>query len=87
MKARKSRFSALAPAPKPAAIAAVPTPLQTVARRAAGKRNNPAYRQLTAYVKTETHQGVKLALLSDGEGREISELVDELLEGWLKARK
>jgi hypothetical protein len=29
---------------------------------------------------------VKLALLQEKEGRELSELVEELLTGWLKSR-
>jgi hypothetical protein len=41
---------------------------------------------LTAYVSTETHQAVKMALLGDGKGQEISELVDELLKDWLDQR-
>jgi hypothetical protein len=55
------------------------------ATRKGGKRNNPNYQQLTAYVPSETWQQVKLALLP--ERREISELVQEQLENWLKARR
>lgn len=54
--------------------------------RPAGKRSNPDYEQTTAYIRKRTHQGVKIALLQEGEGREFSELVEELLAGWLKAR-
>jgi hypothetical protein len=88
-KPRKSRFSGLAPlTPKPAtSTAGLPVTLQSGARRLSGKRANPAYRQLTAYVSTETHQAVKMALLGDGKGQEISELVDELLKDWLQKRR
>ncbi len=49
-----------------------------------GKRSDDNYRQVSAYIRKETHQQVKIALLQ--EEREFSELVEELLSGWLKAR-
>ena len=33
------------------------------------------------------HQGVKIALLQEGRGQEFSELVEDLLAEWLKARR
>ena len=50
----------------------------------AGKRSNDAYRQVSAYIRKDTHQQVKIALLQ--EEREFSELVEELLNGWVRAR-
>jgi hypothetical protein len=55
--------------------------------RPTGKRSDPDYEQTTAYIRKETHRNVKIALLQEGEGREYSELVEDLLSGWLKARK
>ena len=52
--------------------------------RSRGKRSNPDFQQITAYIRKETHQKVKIALLQEGEGREFSELVEELLEEWLE---
>jgi hypothetical protein len=49
-----------------------------------GKRSNAQYRQVSAYVRKDTHRKVKMALLEDD--REFSELVEELLGGWLASR-
>ncbi len=49
-----------------------------------GKRSDGDYRQVSAYIRKDTHQLVKIALLQ--EEREFSELVEELLSGWLEAR-
>ena len=50
-----------------------------------GKRSDSDYRQVSAYVRRDTYQRVKLALLE--EEREFSELVEELLQHWLEARR
>lgn len=55
--------------------------------RPQGKHSDPDYRQVTAYIRRDTHQRVKLALLEEGKDREFSELLEELLSNWLKARK
>ena len=49
-----------------------------------GKRSNAQYRQVSAYVRKDTHRKVKMALLE--VDREFSELVEELLDGWLTSR-
>lgn len=54
--------------------------------RPKGKRSDPAFEQVTAYIRKSTHQGVKIALLQEGEDREFSELVEELLDEWLRSR-
>ena len=51
-----------------------------------GKRSDPDFEQVTAYIRRHTHQGVKIALLQEGKGQEFSELVEDLLAKWLKAR-
>jgi hypothetical protein len=56
-------------------------------RPATGKRNDPEYDQTTAYVRKDTYKAVRIALIEDGEERDYSELVEELLSKWLKARK
>jgi hypothetical protein len=50
-----------------------------------GKRSDSDYRQVSAYVRRDTYQRVKLALLE--EEREFSELVEELLQHWLETRR
>jgi len=50
----------------------------------AGKRSDSDYKQVSAYIRRDTHFKVKLALLQ--EGREFSELVEELLSEWIASR-
>jgi hypothetical protein len=91
-----------APAPKPAARRPTPSkvavadPLSTPAERPAerrgpgrprGKRSDPEFVQTTAHIRRETHRAVKIALLQEGQGREFSELVEELLGNWLRSQK
>lgn len=66
------------------------TPRQT--SRTTGKKSNPNYRQVTAYVRRDLYKEVSDALYDESRGnpnakrKEFSELVDELLETWLKSR-
>lgn len=46
-----------------------------------GKRINPAYTQVTAYIPQDLHLQTKINLLKSGK-REFSELVEELLSNW-----
>ena len=55
--------------------------------RPSGKRSDPAFVQTTAYVRGDTYKAVRIALIQEDEGREYSELVEELLSKWLKSRK
>lgn len=52
-----------------------------------GKRSDPLFTQITAYISKKTHQEVKVALLHEGGGRQISELVEECLRSWLTDQK
>lgn len=63
------------------------TPAKRRGRPPGGKRNDPDYEQVTAYVRKRVHRDVKIALLQDEPRREFSELVDELLRKWLAERK
>ena len=70
--------------------AANPAPLVMPPRRQGkgrppGKRSDPDFEQVTAYIRKHTHQGVKIALLQEGKGQEFSELVEGLLARWLEA--
>lgn len=51
--------------------------------RPKGKRSNPDYEQVTAYIKRETYRKTKIALLEQDEISDFSELVEELLTEWL----
>lgn len=54
--------------------------------RPSGKRSDPDYVGFTTYIRKDTHHDVKLALLQEKEGRELSELVEQLLADWLKSK-
>jgi hypothetical protein len=83
VQASKSPFSAIL-GRHPQAHGIAPAGTTPRPDRKQGKSTNPAYTQLTAYIRKETHQAVKVRLIQQGQGREFSELVQELLDGWLK---
>jgi hypothetical protein len=51
--------------------------------RPPGKRSDPAYQPVTAWIRKATYQSVRERLLRE-DRREFSVLVEELLQGWLK---
>jgi len=51
--------------------------------RPPAKRSDPDFVGLTTYVRRDTHTRAKIALLQEGKGRELSELVEDLICGWL----
>ncbi len=52
--------------------------------RPKGKRSNPDYEQVTAYIRKETYRQTKIALLQQGEVKDFSELIEKLLTEWLR---
>ena len=53
-------------------------------KRGAGKSSNPDYTQVLTYVRRDTHNRVKAALIFDERRRDLSDLVEELLAGWVE---
>ena len=53
-------------------------------RPAGGKRNNPDYEQVAAYIPKELNKRVKMRLLEMDKPREFSDLVEFLLKKWLQ---
>lgn len=53
--------------------------------RPTGKRSDPDYEQVTSYVRRQTYANVKIELIREGQKREFSELVEELLSKWLNS--
>ena len=49
-----------------------------------GKRSDPAYRQISTYVRSDLYRSVKRELLM--EERDFSDLMDELLRAWVSSR-
>ena len=46
-----------------------------------GKRSDPTYTQITAYIKKNTHENVMRKIY---KRQEFSELIEELLTDWIK---
>jgi len=61
-----------------------PAPPAKNEKRASGKSSNSDYTQVLTYVKKDTHNAVKAALIYDHEKRDLSDLVEELLADWIK---
>ena len=53
--------------------------------RPKGKRSNPDYRQVSAWIRRDTYDRVSVKLIKENR-REFSDLVQALLEDWLKQR-
>jgi hypothetical protein len=49
-----------------------------------GKKGHPDYNQVTVYLKKDTHNKAKIALLQNGNSQDFSELVEDLLNRFLK---
>lgn len=81
---------AQASAATPSASINPPAPLESPRRgRPPGKRSDPGFVQVSAYIADDLYHSVKLSLLKESKGRkgrEFSELVSELLSGWLDTR-
>jgi hypothetical protein len=54
-------------------------------RPATGKRNDPNYEQVAAYIPKDLNKRVKMRLLETNRPREFSELVEFLLNKWLQS--
>jgi hypothetical protein len=57
-----------------------------VGRPRTGKRSDPDYRQVSAWIKRDTYDRVTRRLFTRENRREFSELVESLLKDWLKQR-
>ena len=54
--------------------------------RPKGKRSNPDYEQVTAYIKKETYRQIRIALLEQDNTKDFSELVEQLLDEYLRTQ-
>lgn len=54
--------------------------------RPKGKRSDPAFEQVTAYVRKETYRSTKMALLQADDNRDFSQLVEDLLFAYLRTQ-
>jgi len=58
------------------------SPTATASRR--GKRNDPDYTQISAYIRKDTHRAVMQEIVTK---RDLSDLLEELFTAWLKKQK
>lgn len=90
--AKSNRFGALSAPLKAAAQQTMKTPAagkETPPKRkgrAKGKRSDPNTKQVGAYIPKDLDKEVKKLLL-DCEGMDFSDLVTQLLEGWVADNK
>ena len=76
-------------APPPTATSAVSQPVVAPVSKAInmqpsrGKKGHPDYNQVTIYLKKDTQNTAKIALLQARDDRDFSELVEDLLTQWL----
>jgi hypothetical protein len=73
----------VAPAAAPAPPAAVPEPTYTRLARpkaAAGKRSDPKYKQISAFVPKLLYKDIQVLLLQ--RDKDFSDLLEELLAAW-----
>lgn len=54
--------------------------------RPSGKRSDPDFVGFTTYIRKDTHRKAKIALLESEDGRELSELVEDLITKWLQSQ-
>ena len=55
--------------------------------RPKGKRSNPDFEQVTAYVRKDTYRQTKITLLNREDKLDFSDLVEQLLTEWLSTQK
>jgi hypothetical protein len=67
-------------------LPAAPAAPATKMGRPKGKRSNPAYTQVTSYIRQDTYTKIRVLLLQKGDGQEFSELVEELLSKFLETQ-
>ncbi len=65
-----------------------PKPIEIKASRGRpkGKRSNPLYEQVTAYIHKDTYRQTKVALLQADDERDFSQLVEDLLCAYLRTQ-
>ena len=76
--AKKSKFEGLTSL-QPTTEESAPT--TSLSKNKAGKRDNPDFQQISAYVRKDTYRAVKQAIVTK---RDMSDLIEELFTEWLK---
>ncbi len=76
------------PAAEPVApsVPALPIATRAVGRPSGGKRSNPDWKMYSHYIKRKTQRAAVTRLMAEDSGRDLSDLLQELLENWLKTK-
>lgn len=61
-------------------------PANSARRRRSGKSKDPDYQQVTIYIPRALHDKVKIALIQEHK-KEFSQLVEEVLNGWISDKE
>ncbi len=56
---------------------------KTIKTKGSGKRSDPDYVQISAYIRKETHREAKRKLLEEDSERDLSDVIEELLRNWV----
>jgi hypothetical protein len=64
-----------------------PRPAAKPLGRPLGKRSDPAWKQFSVLLKKETQREAAKILRDKDEGQDLSRLVQNLLESWIKRQK
>ncbi len=75
----------VAPVVQPAAPAEPPGEGRGRGRPATGKRSNPEWKLYSHFLKKQTQRAAAARLQAEDAGRDLSDVLQELLEGWLNA--
>jgi hypothetical protein len=83
-----SKFTSVLEAARGRDVQEEPAPIIRIARgRPKGKRSDPSFEQVTAYIRKDTYLKVKMSLLQEGGDRDFSDVVEELLSEFLRTQK
>ena len=56
-------------------------PATPLSKEKTGKRDNPDFQQISAYIRKDTYRAIKQAIVTK---RDLSDLIEELFSDWLK---
>ena len=69
----------------PSLEATTPETGQGRGRPATGKRSNPEWKLFSHFLKRKTQRAAVARLQAEDGGRDLSDILEELLENWLKS--
>jgi hypothetical protein len=83
----RSLIAASGQAPVAQIHASTPAEEPAPKRRPQGKRAAPGYVQVGVYIPKKLHDGAKIKLIQEGEDRDFSQLIADLLTGYVNNRQ